>query len=180
VDVPFEAETLKALAEMTSFFTQFAGDSATRASGWRNSMPRWGAKAAGHQLAIPCGRCGKSGRLAHAKQVLNRALEQAVALRLRVTTARIRRHLGYVEFELGNFEQSRVLSQEAHDLALAIPDRAVDAMASWNLSRLDALAGDLESAVARSVRSLDLARTIPFRPVSLHCGWVFCTLPRRA
>ena len=77
---------------------------------------------------------------------------------LRVTTARIRRHLGYIEFELGNFEQARALSQEAHELAVAIPDRAVDAMATWDLSRLDALAGDLDSAVARSLRGLDLAK----------------------
>ena len=100
----------------------------------------------------------KAGRLAHAKQALGRALEQALTLGLRVTTAGIRRYLGYIEFELGNFEQARKLAQEAQDLAAAIPDRAVDAMATWDLSRLDALAGDLDSSVARLLRSLDLAK----------------------
>ncbi len=161
-DVPFEAETLEALAGMTSLFTQFAPDSAAARERLAELYPlmeereeevfNW------HYLAI---EYSKAGRLAHAKQALGRALEGALAWNLRVTTARIRRHLGYIEFELGNFEQARALAQEAHDLAVAIPDRAVDAMATWDLSRLDALAGDLDSAVARSLRSLDLAKGDP-------------------
>ena len=147
---------------MTSLFTQFAPDSAAARERLAELYPlmeereeevfNW------HYLAI---EYSKAGRLAHAKQALGRALEGALAWNLRVTTARIRRHLGYIEFELGNFEQARALAQEAHDLAVAIPDRAVDAMATWDLSRLDALAGDLDSAVARSLRSLDLAKGDP-------------------
>ena len=158
-DVPFEAETLEALAGMTSLFTQFTRESATACERLAELYVQMGEREEEvinwRRLAL---EYSKAGRLAHAKQALGRALEGALALRLRVTTAGIRRYLGYIEFELGNFEQARKLAQEAQDLAAAIPDRAVDAMATWDLSRLDALAGDLDSAVARSLRSLDLAK----------------------
>lgn len=158
-DVRFEAETLEALAGMTGIFTQFTRESSAareRLAGLYAQMGEREEEVVNwHRLAL---EYSKAGRLAHAKQALGRALEGALALSLRVTTARLRRHLGYIEFELGNFEQARALAQEAHHLAVAIPDRAVDAMAMWDLSRLDALAGDLDSAVARSLRSLDLAQ----------------------
>ena len=158
-DVPFEAETLEALAEMTSLLTQFARDSAAARERLAELYAQIGTV---EQEVINWRRLAleysKAGRLAHAKQTLGRALEQAQALELRVTTAGIRRYLGYIEFELGNFDQARKLAQEAHALAAAIPDRAIDAMATWDLSRLDALAGDLDSAVARLLRSLDLAK----------------------
>ena len=144
---------------MTSMFTQFARDSAAARERPAEVYAPMGTREQEvinwQRLAI---EYSKAGRLAHAKQVLTPALEQALESRLRVTTARIRRQLGYIEFELGNFEQARVLSQEALDLAVTIADRAVQAMATWDLSRLDALAGDLDSAVARSLRILELAK----------------------
>ena len=158
-DILFEAETLEALAVVTGFFTQFARDSAAAGERLAELYPQMGER----ELEVINWRhlaaeYSKTGRLAHAKHVLGLALEQAMALKLRVTTAAIRRQLGTIEFDLGNFERSRALSQEAHDLAVAIPDRGVDAMATWNLSRLDALVGDLDAAVARSMSALELAK----------------------
>jgi CHAT domain-containing protein/tetratricopeptide (TPR) repeat protein len=158
-DVSFEAETLEALAGMTTIFTQFTRESAAArerlaelyaAMGEREQeVINWRA------LAV---EYSKVGRLVHAKQALGRALTQALALELRVTTAAIRRRLASIEFELANFDRARELAQEAHDLAAAIPNHSVDALATWDLSRLDALAGDLDAAVARSQGSLDLAK----------------------
>jgi CHAT domain-containing protein/tetratricopeptide (TPR) repeat protein len=158
-DVTFEVHTLQAFAMMTSMFTQFALESAAArerlAEIYVHVNDREAAVVNWQRLAT---EYVKVGRLAHAKQALNSAREPALALGWRTTTARIRQQLGYIEFELGNFDQARALSQEAHDLAVVIPARGIDAMATWNLSRLDALAGDLDSATARARRSVDLSK----------------------
>jgi CHAT domain-containing protein len=161
-DVDFEATTLEALANMTSYFTAFARESAIAHERLAEVYEQTGDRSqAVHNWEGLANEYAKVGRIVDAKAALAPALELAASLRLPVTEARVRFLLGSFEFEVGNFERARELAQEALDQAVAIPNDPVAALALWVLSRIDALAGDVDAASTRALRGVDLAKANP-------------------
>ena len=157
-DVPLEATTLEGLANLTSFFVQFAREAIAARERLVHLYSRMGDRSLEHanwrRLA---GEYGKLGRFGDAKAAADRALKLGEALGLRISTAATRRQLGMYEFELGNFARAGELAREAYDFAVSIRHSPLQARALYDLARLDALAGDLEAALTRNTEALTLA-----------------------
>ena len=131
----------------------------TRAAGGTLS-PDGGAGGGGLQLALPCDPGLQSGPAGARQAGARPRAEGALAWNLRVTTARIRRHLGYIEFELGNFEQARALAQNTqschrHPGPCGRRDGHLDPLTSTRAGRQS------RSCSRALLRSLDLARGDP-------------------
>ncbi len=156
-DVALETSTLDALANLTGHFTQFNRESAAARARLAELYAQVGDRAAEiESWRLAASEYSEGGRLADAKQASGRALLLAEDLGSRGTAARTRRQLGYIEFELGNYDQARNLAEQVRTAAAELSDPVLEATALWDLGRLDEVAGDLEAAIARNRRVLDL------------------------
>ena len=157
-DDALEAATLETLASLTGYFTDFRNDSAAA----RERLTQLYAQMGESRLEILSWRLlgrelGNGGRVAQARDAVSRALDLARSRGDRVAIARSQREVELYEFDLGNYDRSHALAEETVEIAAAIQEPAVEALAMYDLSKLDELAGDLAAAVARKRRALELA-----------------------
>ena len=157
-DVTLEVLTLEALAHMTGYFTQYNPESIVARERLAELYPLTKERLLEiHNLRSLGTEYLEAGRLEHAKQVVTRALNVALAAGYRQSAAASERNLGVYECELGNYEMAREHAVRAQQLAAAIPDRPLEALTLWDLARLDSLAGDFDAAIARNTHALKLA-----------------------
>jgi CHAT domain-containing protein len=154
-DLRLEATTLKALSNVTGFFTPLRRESATAYERLIPLLRALGESAleldAWQRLAI---EYDDDGRLELQQRALLAMLPLAQSLQNRAAEGRALYGLALNQFEWGHYEEARTLSVRAMDQATATRDTRLEARMLWVLGQLDEVAGDFDAAFDHYERGL--------------------------